>query len=479
VRLVRIVLAALLAVAASAAPAAGAPARPSVPACALGTSAADLKGFFAAELARAERRFGGGERQRRRFSAAVAAYVYGFAPISVYETTQRFPENQLISIAALTNPTVRTVVLPNVDTTYTVGRLQLGAGPRVLDVPDTAGRYYVIQLLDAYSNTFAYVGRRTTGTRAGSYVVVPPGYKGPLPAGVERIQSPTNLVWVLGRTLVQDAADMPAVAALMGGYSFTVLNDWLAGGRQAPIVLGGFPGVPEVEIPNGAAYFAALNEHLRTDPPPRRDDCALRAFARAGIGPGSAGAAPEAAAAVRAGRRIVGRAERRANRFGVERNNGWLLPGPYVGAYGRNYLGRAVIATAALGANTRPETVYPLAVDDSRGRPLSGRHRYTIRFARGQLPPANAFWSLTMYGSDRYLVANPIDRYAIGDRTAGLRRGPDGSLTIHVQHERPSGAAAANWLPAPAGRFRLAMRVYEPRRPALDGRWLPPPVKRR
>jgi hypothetical protein len=150
-----------------------------------------------------------------------------------------------------------------------------------------------------------------------------------------------------------------------------------------------------------------------------------------------------------------------------------------VGAYGRNYLGRAVIATAALGANTRPETVYPLAVDDARGRQLSGRHRYTIRFARGQLPPANAFWSLTMYGSDRYLVDNPIDRYAIGDRTAGLRRGPDGSLTIRVQRKRPSGAAAANWLPAPAGRFRLAMRVYEPRRPVLDGRWLPPPVNRR
>jgi hypothetical protein len=349
----------------------------------------------------------------------------------------------------------------------------------VLDVPDTAGRYYVIQLLDAYSNTFAYVGRRTTGTRAGSYVVVPPGYRGSLPAGVERIQSPTNLVWVLGRTLVRDAADMPAVAALMGGYRFTALSDWLAGGRQAPLVLGGFPALSEVEIPKGAAYFAALNEVLRTDPPPRRDRCALKAFARAGVGPGSAGAAPEAAAAVRAGRRIVARAERRANRFGVERNNGWLLPGPYVGAYGRNYLGRAVIATAALGANTRPETVYPLAVDDSRGRPLSGRHRYTIRFARGQLPPANAFWSLTMYGADRYLVDNPIDRYAIGDRTAGLRRGRDGSLTIRVQRVRPRGAAAANWLPAPAGRFRLALRVYEPRRPVLDGRWRPPPVRRR
>ncbi|MBA3261838.1 MAG: DUF1214 domain-containing protein, partial [Thermoleophilaceae bacterium] len=175
----------------------------------------------------------------------------------------------------------------------------------------------------------------------------------------------------------------------------------------------------------------------------------------------------------------VARAEQRANRFGARRNNGWVLPGPYVGAYGTNYLGRAVIATAALGANTRPETVYPLAVADVTGRQLSGSHRYVVRFPRGQLPPANAFWSLTMYGEDRYLVPNAIDRYAIGDRTKGLHRGRDGSLTLYIQHGRPSGAAGANWLPAPSGRFRLALRIYEPRRSVLTGGWLPPPVQRR
>jgi hypothetical protein len=466
----------LLFAAVSGAPATAAPG-PSVQACALGTSAKDLNGFYAAALAKAERRVP--KPQRATFAAGVAAYVYGLAPISVYETTQRFPENQLVSIAALTDPTVRTVVLPNHDTTYTVGRLQLSGGPRVLDVPDTAGRYYVIQLLDAYSNTFAYVGRRTTGTRAGSYAVVPPGFKGTLPARVERIQSPTNLVWVLGRTLVQDAADMPAVAALMGGYRFTALDAWTAGQRQSPLVLGAFPTVATPEIPTGLAYFAKVGEILATDPPPQRDACALKAFARAGIGPGRQPTDKTLVAAVRAGKRIVRQAEQRANHFGARRNNGWVLPGPYVGAYGRNYLGRAVIATAALGANTRPETVYPLAVADATGRRLSGRHGYTIRFPRGQLPPANAFWSVTIYGKDRYLVPNPIDRYAIGDRTKGLRRGRDGSLTIYVQHARPKGAAAANWLPAPSGSFRLAMRIYEPRRSVLNGRWLPPPVKRR
>jgi hypothetical protein len=454
---------------AGAASASAAPAKPGVAPCALGSSAADLKGFFATELAKAERRVA--KPQRKAFAAGVAAYVYGLAPVAVHETTQRFPENQLISIAALTNPTVRTVVLPNVDTTYTVGRLQLSGGPRVLDVPGTAGRYYVIQLLDAYSNTFAYVGRRTTGTKAGSYAVVPPGYKGALPAGVKRIQSPTNLVWVLGRTLVRDEADMPAVSALMGRYRFTALDAWTQGQRQSPLVLPSFPTLPPVTLPTGAAFFATLDEVLASNPPPKRDACAIRAFARAG--------GPSLGPAIRAAKRIVAKAENKANRYRAKRNNGWLLPGPYIGAYGRNYLGRAVIATAALGANTRPETVYPLAVDDVDGRKLTGRHRYRIRFPRGQLPPANAFWSLTLYGNDRYLVENPIDRYAIGDRTKGLRRGKDGSLTIYVQHNRPSGAAAANWLPAPAGEFRLALRIYEPRRSVLNGRWLPPPVRRR
>jgi hypothetical protein len=467
-----IVLAVLAAVtaatagASAAAPSAAAP-QPSVPTCALGTSAADLRGFYAAALARAERRVP--KAQRRQFAAAVAQYVYGVGPVSVAGTVTRFPQNQLVSIAKLVDPSVRTVVLPNHDTTYTVGQLQLASGPLVLDVPDTAGRYYVIQLLDAYSNTFAYVGRRTTGTRAGSYAIVPPGFRGSLPSGAKKIQSPTNLVWVLGRTLIKTDAELPKVADLMGGYRVTPLASWTTGTRQSSLVLPGFPASPPIPLPTGAAYFTKLTQVLKSDPPPARDACALRAFRKAG---------GDLSAAERAGTRIVNQAEQRANRYSARRNNGWLLPGPYVGNYGRNYLGRAVIALNALGANTRPETIYPIALDDAKGRPLSGGHRYTIRFPRGQLPPADAFWSLTIYDKDRYLVPNPIDRYAIGDRTPGLHRGRDGSLTIYVQHAAPAGAKRANWLPAPAGRFRLALRIYEPRRSALSGRWKPPPVQR-
>jgi hypothetical protein len=475
---------ALITVLALLATAAAAPAqtsRPSIPKCALGNGDALLRTFYTGALARAERRFGGTRAERRVFSAAAAAYVYGLPPVAVRQTVQRFPGNQIVSIGALVDPAVRTVVFPNVDTTYTVGRLTPGAGPLVIDVPDAGGRYYVIQLLDAYSNTFAYIGRRTTGTRAGSYALVPRGYTGPLPAGVRRIESPTKLVWLLGRTLVKNEADLPAATQVMSGYRVTGLASWAAGSRQAPLALAAFPPSPPVRIPDGREFYDALAVALAESPPPDADACALRAFAAAGVGPGRV-PGPQAdavlSAAARAGRRIVRGAEALENRISRARNNGWLIPRGYVGSYGRNWLGRAFVALVALGANTPPETVYPVAITDSRGRSLSGRHSYTVRFERGELPPVGAFWSLTMYRADLYLFDHPSRSYSVGDRTPGLRRGRDGSLTIHIQRRPPRGAPRANWLPAPPGRFRLGMRLYEPHRRVLRGRWLPPEVVR-
>jgi hypothetical protein len=459
---------------------------PSVPACALGTSGPDMRGFAGPALARAERRFAGRPRARRAFAAGVAAYLYGRPPLSVGLTVARLPANEMVSIARLADPTIRTVVAPNRDTTYTVAHLDLSQGPLVIDVPNTRGRYYVLQLLDAYSNTFGYIGRRTTGTRAGSFALVPPGYGGSLPAGVRRIESRTPLVWLLGRTLVRDEGEIPAVTPLLAGYRVTPLASWSAGVRRPAIVLPRFPpGQTSITLPGGLDFFDSLGAFLRRNPPPARDACALRAFAAAGIGPGrtpsteATGAARAGLeAAPRAGARLVSAAVRRANAYSRRRNNGWLVPPSYIGAYGRNYLGRAVVARFALGANTRAETVYPAAFTDGRGRPLSGAHRYRLRFERGELPPVGAFWSVTMYEGD-YLYPNPLRRYAIGDRTRGLRRGRDGSLTLFIQHRAPRGAARSNWLPAPRRRFRLIMRLYEPRRPVLTGAWRPPPLRRR
>jgi hypothetical protein len=474
-------------------PAVAAAATPSVPGCALGVSAGGERGLYGPALARAEQRFAARHRSagrpaRRAFSAGVAAWIYGLPPLTVRETVERFSANRIVSIAALVRPRVRTIVAPNVDTSYSLGRLDLSGGPVVVDVPDTAGRYYVLQLLDLYSNTIGYIGRRTTGTRAGSFVVVPPGYDGPLPAGVRRVRSPTDTVWLLGRTLVQDETDLAGVVPLLRGYTVTPLGSWDAGRREPSLLLPGFPDrLPPVRIPSRLAFFDELGALLADQPPPPSDACLLRAFRAAGIGPDRTpsreverGVRAALAAAPGAGARLLAHALRRANASSRRRNNGWLMPRPYVGDYGRNYLGRALVARIALGANTPAETVYPYGFSDSRRRPLRGLYRYTLRFPRGQLPPVGAFWSLTMYNSASYLYANPIDRYAIGDRTRGLRRSPDGSLTLHLQHRAPADAAAhANWLPSPKGRFRVIMRLYEPRRSVLRGSWRPPPIRRR
>ena len=299
---------------------------PSVPPCALGTSAADLRGFEAKALAKAEKRYRS-PAARRAFSTGVAAYVYGLAPLSVRNTVPRFPLNQIVNIGELVRPEVRTVVSPNVDTTYTVGQINLSDGPRVVDVPDTSGRYYVLQFMDAYSNTFAYIGRRTTGTKPGSYVLVPPGYTGPLPAGVRRLQSPTNLIWLIGRTLVKSQADLAPVVTLMGGFRLTALAAWNSGTRNPPLNLPAFPaGQNKLVLPKGLAYLDELGQSLQENPPPKADACAVKAFRAVGIGAGrtpsteATGAVRKAlAAAVRRGPGLV--IERRAPRERVQ-------PGP-------------------------------------------------------------------------------------------------------------------------------------------------------
>ena len=259
-------------------------------------------------------------------------------------------------------------------------------------------------------------------------------------------------------------------------------------GRRPP-ALPGAAGVPCAAPPGDPLRVRLLRRARGAARPPSRapggDACALRAFRPRRDRPrphalhrGRGRGPDRARRGAESRRRGCSRARCAASTpTAAVATSGWLALGPYVGDYGRNYLGRAVVARTLLGALTAEENVYLYGFDDSRGRPLSGRHRYRVRFARGQLPPVGAFWSLTMYNRDSYLYANPIDRYAIGDRTPGLRRAPDGSLTLYLQHRPPSGAARANWLPSPRGRFRVIMRLYEPRRSVLEGSWRPPPAK--
>jgi hypothetical protein len=368
-----------------------------------------------------------------------------------------------------------------------VANLDLTAEPLVLHVPAITGRYYVFEFLDAYTNVIGYVGTRTTGTAPGDYALTGPGFAGTLPDGVKRIASPTDRIVVVGRTLLLGAGDLPAVRAIQGQYGLTPLSAVAAGEAPRPgPILDASPKRVAPVLPKGLAFFDMLGDILAAQAPPARDHAILARLSRVGIGPGlhpGAGTLPvavarglERAAAAGPGRvrALVAGFRKRARRGG----RGWSLVTKGIGDYGTDYALRAVTAEVGLWANTAPEAYYPDADLDSAGRRLDGGHRYVIHFARGQLPPARAFWSLTMYDKDLFLYANPLDRYALGDRSDGLRRDADGGLTIYVQHARPAAARLGNWLPAPATPFTLTLRLYDPAPRALSGAWKPPGVRR-
>ncbi|GAC1437090.1 MAG: DUF1254 domain-containing protein [Solirubrobacteraceae bacterium] len=405
---------------------------------------------------------------------AVQAYIYGRAMLAEQRVIANFPPNLLINVTQLTTPAQRLVPAPNVDTLYTVARLIVGGGPQIVHVPEEHNRYYTFQFLDAYTNSFAYVGRRTTGTAPGDYAILPPGWHGALPPGVHAIRSPTPVVWLLGRTVVNGPDDLPAVQAIQRQYSLRPLN-----GQPRASLFVPSSALHPPPIPSGLAYWDALGALMAQSPPPVRERALMRSFAQIGVGPGLQPSqeklAPRVlaalnAAAATATRRLAGYAKR-ITIASQRAHNGWLLAPAGVGDFGADYLLRAYIADHALGANVPAEAIYPFAFVDAAGHKLSGGHRYVLHFAAHQLPPVKAFWSLTMYDGSIFLVPNPIGRYAVGDRTAGLRRNRDGSLDVLIQRTRPSGPRASNWLPSPAGRFILALRLYEPRPAAIMQRW--------
>jgi hypothetical protein len=422
-------------------------------------------------------------REEQAYSIGLQAFVYGYPAIELLrireravfdpKNAERVPMNTFKHRRALLDATMRTVVAPNNDTLYSSAWLDLSAGPLLLEVPDTHGRYYVMQFMDAFTNNFAYVGSRTTGSAAGRYAIVPPGWQGSLPAGVKRIEAPGEQVWLLGRTLVDGPADLAAVHALQDQYRLTPLVSPTA--PRASDLPHYQPGEP-------LKFFEMLNAVLRDNPPPADEAGLMALFAHIGVGSGQHFDVSSLDAATAAGLR-------RALQAGPQllmalpdhrpQVNGWLAFSPHTGRFGRDYLYRAQIAKIAIAANDPAEAHNFTTQQDAQGQPLQGRHRYVLHFAPGQTPPVNAFWSVTMYElPGGFFVDNADKRYALGDRTPGLRRNADGSLDVLLQREAPPEAQRANWLPAPEGDFELALRCYGPKPEIVDGRWLPPRVTR-
>lgn len=357
----------------------------------------------------------------------------------------------------------REVTTPNNDTVYSIAFVDLGRGSARLSIPATGSRYFSMAIMDAWSNNFAYLGTRATGGRAVTVTVVAPG--APAPAGAVRIiRSPTRWVWMLGRTLVTGPGDLAAAARVQDAIRLS-----------APPVQA-FPAATPPQDADAETLRRAALALMAQTPPPSADAPVLARFRAAGLL--APRITPAAAAVLQAGFDQAKAASRQARRPG-EVINGWIYPKPNLGNFGTDYPYRAAVAITGLAAMGPDEAMYLRSAPAASGQ-FDGARAYQLHFAAGALPPVDAFWSLSMYertaDGGYYFVANPLGRYAFGDRTPGARKNADGSLDIWISHADPGPERRANWLPAPAGPFALSLRAYLPRPELRDGRWRAPAV---
>jgi hypothetical protein len=436
----------------------------------------------------------------------VDAYLY-FYPLVTMDITRRQltnmapgpgslggPMNRFANIEAFPSADMRVVVRPNFDTLYSSGWLDLTAGPVVVSVPDTGGRYYLLPMLDMWTDVFASPGWRTTGTQAGNFLVTPPGWRPDLrerlveefklPDNTQRIDAPTPYVWIIGRTKTDGPADYDAVHKIQAGYTITPLSQW--GKTPEPPVSKVDASVdmktpPKVQVDTMPAdeYFAYAAELLKLQPPHITDQPIIARMQRIGIEPGESFNADKLDPAIKAG---LANAPEDAQKLMAWKlptlarvENHWSMNTDTMGVYGNYYLKRAIVTQLGLGANVPQDAIYPINLGDVDGKPLDGANAYTIHFDKGASPPANAFWSITMYDLQGFQVANSINRFAVSSWMP-FKTNPDGSLDLYFQNESPGADKEANWLPSPKGPFNLTMRLYAPQSEALTGKWNPPPV---
>ena len=412
---------------------------------------------------------------RRQLTNIEPGKMPGRGPMNTFSHVREFPPAEF-----------REVVRPNFDTLYSTGWLDLTTEPMVVSAPDTAGRFYLLPMLDMWTDVFASPGKRTTGTQAGQFAVVLRGWKGELPAGITRIESPTPYVWVIGRTQTNGTQDYDAVRKIQDGYTITPLSR--LGKTPQPVVVKIDPTVdmktsPMLQVNSMPAarffnYGAAL---MQIHPPHITDQPILARMKRLGIEAGQELKLEQMDP-------IVRRALEQAPARGLKAMQaklltlapvikGWQMNTDTMGVYGNYYLKRAIVSMVGLGANLPEDAIYPMNFADQEGKPLDGSHKYKLRFEKPELPPVEAFWSITLYDPEGFQVKNPLNRFAIGDRDA-LKFNADGSVDLYIQHESPGKELESNWLPAPQGPFNITMRLYAPKSQAITGEWTPPPVLR-
>jgi hypothetical protein len=446
--------------------------------------------------------------EQEAHAIATDAYVYFYPLVTMDVTRKQFtniapgkelgkgPMNMFNNVPEYPPADFKGVVRPNFDTLYSVAYLDLTKEPVVVSVPDTNGRYYLLPMLDMWSDVFASPGWRTTGTAAQTFLVTPAGWRPDLrdrfaeefklPNDTQRIEAPTPYVWIIGRTKTDGPADYDAVHQIQAGLKISLLSDFGKAPRPAEVKIDPSidmktPPKIQVDTMNAGAYFAYAAELLKLHPPHLTDEPIIAQMKRIGIEPGKSfdiakldpAVQKALATAPQDGRKLMAWKLPTLARVA----NGWSMNTDTMGVYGNYYLKRAIVSQVGLGANLPEDAIYPLNLGDESGKPLDGANKYTITFEKGAAPPVNAFWSITLYDQDGFQVGNALNRFAVSNWMP-FTTNPDGSLDLYFQNESPGKDKEANWLPAPKGPFNLTMRLYSPISEALTGKWNPPPIVR-
>jgi hypothetical protein len=427
------------------------------------------------------------------YTIGVQAYIYGLAPVIMQRTEEIFvknpgtghaPINQMGYLNHLATSNNTDVVTPNGDTLYNIAWLELEKEPIVLHVPDTKGRGYIQQFLDAYTNTFKNIGDGTNGTEEGNFVIIGPGWNSSLPTELQVIKSPTNTVWIIGRIIVKGESDQPNALALQKQCTLTPLSQY---GKPVVAVknetLADFKkAVVSPNTQDSIRFFEELRVALKNNPPPAGEAALMSVFDRIGLGknetPYGTNLDPAIVAglsrAVKDGDQVVKNAFN--NSLGID-INGWSYSTD-IGTYGYNYLIRAAITEGGLGAVLPEEAIYAIAHTDIDKQPFSGIHQYLMHFDKGKTPPVGAFWSISMYNATNYMfVPNSINRYSLGSHKDKFMYNTNGSLDIYIQHDEPAGKES-NWLPAPEEKFYLILRMAKPGSEILNGTYQIPWIQK-
>jgi hypothetical protein len=436
--------------------------------------------------------------QEAVFEVGIEAYIYLY-PLITMDVTRRImtnippdkipgmgPAGVFHHMRAFPDAKFKTVVRPNFDTLYSSAWIDLSQEPVIMSVPDTQGKYYLLPIYDMWTDAFAVPGTRTSGNDAGIFAIVPQGWDGRLPDGALKIEAPTPYIWIIGRTQTNGPADYEAVHQVQDGFTLTPLSRYPYPPEPAvykpdPTVDMKTPPLDQVNNMSAKDYFTYGAELIKLYKPHITDWSQVTRRRLIGLHAGESFEWDNLDPAIQETLNQVPAEALKSMQAKLPTMakvvNGWQMNTDTMGVYGDYYLKRAIVTMVGLGANQAVDAIYPLSLVDADGNSYHGDYKYVQHFEKDEVPPVEAFWSVTMYDDQGFQCANEINRFAIGDRD-GLKLNEDGSLDLYYQNENPGPDKVSNWLPAPTGSFNLCMRLYAPKMKVLVGTWNPPAVQR-